>query len=199
MAHRPLVVMQITRQLSSSAKMSPKEAREKAMRDRFLRVDHAGEAGADRIYAGQMAVLGKSSVGNLIQHMWDQEKEHKKTFDELLPKYRARPTAMLPLWNVAGFMLGAGTALMGPKMAMACTAAVESVITDHYNDQIRELMVNPEANRELLETIRKFRDDEVEHHDTAIAHQAEEAPMYQAVSQVIKMGCKGAIWISERV
>jgi len=142
---------------------------------------------------------GQSSIGNLIQHMWDQEKEHKKKFDELLPKYRARPTAMLPIWNVAGFVLGAGSALMGPKMAMACTAAVESVITDHYNDQIRQLMANPEANRELLETIRKFRDDEMEHHDTAIAHQAEEAPMYQAVSQVIKIGCKGAIWVSERV
>jgi len=197
MTHRPLVLVQVRRQFSSSAKMSPKEAREKAMRDKFLRVDHAGEVGADRIYAGQMAVLGKSNIGDLIQHMWDQEKKHKQTFDELLPKYRARPTAMLPLWNVAGFVLGA--ALMGPKMAMACTAAVESVITEHYNDQIRELMVNPEANRELLETIRKFRDDEAEHHDTAIAHHAEEAPMYQAVSQVIKIGCKGAIWISERV
>ena len=88
---------------------------------------------------------------------------------------------------------------MGPKAAMACTAAVETVITDHYNDQIRELMVNPEANRELLETIRAFRDEEMEHHDIAIANQAEEVPMYQAFSQVVKLGCKGAIWISERV
>lgn len=149
--------------------------------------------------------------------MWDQEKEHRKKFDELLPKYRARPTVMLPIWNIAGFALGAGndkminmtmmwymmiflsgSALFGPKMAMACTAAVETVITEHYNDQIRELMANPEENRELLQVIRQFRDEEMEHHDTAIHHKAEEAPMYQAVAQVVKIGCKGAIWISER-
>lgn len=82
---------------------------------------------------------------------------------------------------------------------MACTAAVETVITEHYNDQIRELMSNPEENKELLEIIRQFRDDEMEHHDTAISHKAEEAPMYQAFAQVVKVGCKGAIWISERI
>ena len=152
--------------------------------------------------------------------MWDQEKEHKKKFDELLPKYRTRPTAMLPIWNIAGFALGAGnynnlkqfhfdniihifrllgSALFGPKMAMACTAAVETVITDHYNDQLRQLMENPTENKELLDIIRRFRDDEIEHHDTAIANQAEEAPLYKVVSQVIKLGCKGAIFISERV
>lgn len=84
-------------------------------------------------------------------------------------------------------------------MAMACTAAVETVITEHYNDQIRQLMDNPEENRELLQVIRQFRDEEMEHHDTAIHHKAEEAPLYQAVGQVIKIGCKGAIWISERI
>lgn len=89
--------------------------------------------------------------------------------------------------------------MLGPKMAMACTAAVEETITDHYNDQIRVLMENPEQNKELLEIIRKFRDEEMEHHDTAIANQAEEAPMYKAVSHVIKLGCKGAIWLSEKV
>lgn len=84
-------------------------------------------------------------------------------------------------------------------MAMACTAAVETVITEHYNDQIRQLMANSEENGELLQVIRQFRDEEMEHHDTAIQHKAEEAPVYQAVSQVIKFGCKGAIWISERI
>lgn len=82
---------------------------------------------------------------------------------------------------------------------MACTVAVETVITDHYNDQIRELMVNPEANGELLKIISKFRDEEMEHHDTALLHQAEEAPLYKAFSQVVKIGCKGAIWLSEKI
>ncbi|XP_046444498.1 5-demethoxyubiquinone hydroxylase, mitochondrial-like [Daphnia pulex] len=199
MTYRPQKIPQLFRQFATSTKISPKEARENITRDRFLRVDHAGEVGADRIYAGQMAVLGKSNVGSVIQHMWDQEKEHRKKFDELLPKYRARPTVMLPIWNVAGFALGAGSALLGPKMAMACTAAVETVITDHYNDQIRELMTNPEENGELLKVISKFRDEEMEHHDTAILHKAEEAPLYQVFAQAVKIGCKGAIWISERI
>uniref|UniRef100_A0A0P6DRG9 5-demethoxyubiquinone hydroxylase, mitochondrial n=1 Tax=Daphnia magna TaxID=35525 RepID=A0A0P6DRG9_9CRUS len=199
MACRPSLTRLCFRQFSTSVKRSPKELREKSVRDRFLRVDHAGEVGADRIYAGQMAVLGKTNVGNVIQHMWDQEKEHRKKFDELLPRYRTRPTVLLPIWNVAGFVLGAGSALLGQKMAMACTAAVETVITDHYNDQIRELMNNPEVNSELLEIISKFRDEEMEHHDTAILHEAEKAPLYQAFSQVVKIGCKGAIWLSHKI
>ena len=110
------------------------------MLDRMLRVDHAGEYGADRIYAGQLAVLGKTPVGETIQHMWEQEKVHLATFNRLLPEHRARPTLLLPLWNVAGFALGAGTALLGKEAAMACTVAVEASITEHYNDQIRELV-----------------------------------------------------------
>lgn len=92
-----------------------------------------------------------------------------------------------------------GTALLGPKMAMACTAAVETVITDHYNDQIRQLIADPKGNEELLEIIRRFRDEEMEHHDTAIANEAEKAPLYAAFSRVVKFGCKRAIWLSERV
>lgn len=105
----------------------------KKLIDRIIRVDHAGEYGANQIYAGQMAVLGKTPSGNTIQHMWDQEKDHLKKFEELIPKYRVRPTAFLPLWNVAGYALGFGSALLGKEAAMACTVAVESVITEHYN------------------------------------------------------------------
>ncbi|XP_037067974.1 5-demethoxyubiquinone hydroxylase, mitochondrial-like [Pollicipes pollicipes] len=171
--------------------------------DRILRVDHAGELGADRIYAGQMAVLGNTSIGKTIQHMWDQEKEHKAKLQELIPKYRARPTALLPLWHVAGYALGAGTALLGKEAAMACTVAVEAVITDHYNSQIRELSrlqaETGQDHTELLQIISKFRDEEMEHHDTGLAHDAEQAPAYQLLSQVIKAGCLGAIWASERI
>ncbi|XP_018565834.1 5-demethoxyubiquinone hydroxylase, mitochondrial [Anoplophora glabripennis] len=170
---------------------------DRATLERIIRVDHAGELGADRIYAGQMAVLGATSKGPLIQHMWEQEKHHKATFEELIRKHRVRPTVMTPIWNVAGFVLGAGSALLGDKAAMACTVAVETVIVDHYNDQLRTLLEDPECNKELLETITKFRDEEQEHHDTGIDHGAEQTPFYQAFSGAIKLGCKAAIAISK--
>ncbi|KAF2880755.1 hypothetical protein ILUMI_25427 [Ignelater luminosus] len=171
----------------------------KADIDTIVRVDHAGELGADRIYAGQMAVLGHTEKGPLIQHMWDQEKVHRARFEELIRKYRVRPTVMTPIWNVAGFVLGAGSALLGDKAAMACTVAVETVIVEHYNDQLRELMDDPNANKELMETIKQFRDEEQEHHDIGIDHGAEQAPLYRAFSELIKFGCKTAIAISKTI
>ncbi|XP_020282551.1 5-demethoxyubiquinone hydroxylase, mitochondrial [Pseudomyrmex gracilis] len=165
--------------------------------DSIIRVDHAGELGADRIYAGQMAVLGKTPVGPTIQCMWDQEKRHRAKFEEFICKYRVRPTVLIPLWNVVGFALGAGTAFMGEKAAMACTVAVETVIVEHYNDQLRMLMENENVDDEILETIKKFRDEEQEHYDTGIDHGAEQAPFYQALTNVIKFGCKTAISISK--
>ncbi|XP_074648418.1 NADPH-dependent 3-demethoxyubiquinone 3-hydroxylase, mitochondrial-like [Tubulanus polymorphus] len=172
----------------------------RAMLDRMIRVNHAGEFGANRIYEGQMSVLGKTEVGPLIQEMWEQEKVHLKEFERLIPELRVRPTAMLPIWNLAGYALGAGTALLGKEAAMACTVAVEDVIGEHYDQQIRQLMADdPEAHKELLETIKKFRDEELGHLDIGMENDAEQAPLYQAMSQVIKFGCKGAIWISERV
>ena len=168
--------------------------------DRIIRVDHAGELGADRIYAGQMAVLGNSEVGPLIQHMWDQEKHHLKTFCDLIPQHRVRPTVFTPIWNVAGYALGAGTALLGKEGAMACTVAVEETITEHYNDQIRKLLELEESpdRDELLKIIKQFRDEEMEHHDHGIDHDAEQAPAYNVLKSVIQTGCKAAIWLSER-
>nr|XP_023028022.1 5-demethoxyubiquinone hydroxylase, mitochondrial [Leptinotarsa decemlineata] len=165
--------------------------------NQIIRVDHAGELGADRIYAGQMAVLGTTSKAPLIKHMWDQEKHHRATFEDLIRKHRVRPTVMTPIWNVAGFMLGAGTALLGDKAAMACTVAVETVIVDHYNDQLRTLLENPDCNKELMEVITKFRDEEQEHHDTGIDQGAKQTPFYEALTTVIKTGCKVAIEISK--
>ncbi|XP_075216730.1 ubiquinone biosynthesis protein COQ7, mitochondrial [Lycorma delicatula] len=165
----------------------------------MIRVNHAGELGADRIYAGQMAVLGNTAVGPKIQEMWDQEKAHKAKFEELISKYRVRPTALVPIWNVAGFVLGAGSALLGSQAAMACTVAVESVIVEHYNDQLRTLMNSQDDNKELIEVIQKFRDDEQEHHDTGLHHGAEQAPFYKLLSETIKFGCKTAIAISKKV
>lgn len=117
------------------------------MVDEIIRVDHAGELGADRIYAGQMAILGNGPMGPTIKHMWDQERVHRSELEKLVNEYRVRPTVMTPLWNIAGFALGAGTALMGEKAAMACTVAVETVIIEHYNDQLRQLMEDPKTDK----------------------------------------------------
>jgi len=197
------------------------EAKRREMIDKFLRVDHAGEFGADKIYAGQLAVLGPKGTGSLpfvpssgrqvpaeetgalIQHMWDQEKEHLAAFERLIPKHRARPTVLLPIWNIAGYALGAGTALLGREAAMACTVAVEATITEHYNDQIRALVAIKdelsEEEREILDVITKCRDDEQEHHDTGLEQEAEKAIAYPVLSSAITAGCKAAIWVSERV
>ncbi|GFS03418.1 5-demethoxyubiquinone hydroxylase, mitochondrial [Elysia marginata] len=190
----------IGRRWISTSVNSVKKAKTRKLLDKIIRVDHAGEFGADRIYAGQLAVLKKSSVGPMIQEMWDEEKHHRETFEKLIVEKRVRPTVLLPLWNIAGFALGAGTALLGKEAAMACTVAVEDVIGDHYNNQIRELMEDdPEQHKELLEIVKKFRDDEMHHHDIGLEYDAEKAPFYNALTQVIKIGCKGAVWISERI
>lgn len=173
-----------------------------AMYDRIIRVDHAGELGANRIYAGQLAVLGKSDVGPIIEEMYDQEKKHLAKFNELIPKHRVRPTVLTPIWNVAGWVLGAGTALMGKEAAMACTVAVEETITEHYNNQLRELLQdtdNAEDHKELLDVIKQFRDEEMEHHDIGIDHDALKAPFYSGLKSAIQAGCKVAIYASERI
>ncbi|CAL8332495.1 unnamed protein product [Merluccius merluccius] len=177
-----------------------RDAEEKAMLDRMLRVDHAGEYGANRIYAGQMAVLGRTTTGPLIQHMWDQEKRHLAKFNEILADHRVRPTMLLPLWNISGYLLGASTALLGKEAAMACTVAVEESISEHYNSQIRALMEeDPDRYTELLQIIKEFRDEEMEHHDTGLEQNAESAPGYWLLKNAIQLGCKAAIYVSERV
>lgn len=138
-------------------------------------------------------------MGPTIQHMWDQEKFHKQEMERLIRKHRVRPTVMTPFWNVAGFALGAGTALLGEKAAMACTVAVESVIVEHYNSQLRQLMDSKNPDKEILDLITKFRDEELEHHNKGLDHGAEQAPFYDALTNVIKMGCKVAIKISEKI
>ena len=174
-----------------------KASTDKNILDEIIRVDHAGEYGATRIYDGQIAIFGKNSkIGKTIQHMADQEQEHIEKFNELIIEKRVRPTALLHLWNVAGFALGAGTALMGQKAAMACTVAVEKVIGEHYRDQ-QELLKDDEE--ELRKTIAKFEKDELEHHDIGIEHDAENAPGYKIMSKVIELGCKTSIAISKKV
>jgi ubiquinone biosynthesis monooxygenase Coq7 len=163
---------------------------------RMLRVNQAGEYGAARIYAGQLAVLGEGPKGPVLRHMAAQEQHHLDTFDRMLAERRIRPTLLSPLWHVAGYALGAATALMGERAAMACTVAVEEVIDEHYAAQLAEL--GPDE-APLRETIATFRAEEIEHRDTAIAHEAEQAPGYEALSAAVKTGSRLAIWLSTRL
>ncbi len=162
---------------------------------RAIRVDHAGEYGAARIYAGQLAVLGEGAKGDLLRHMQAQEQHHLDTFNALIADRRVRPTVMLPFWHLAGFALGAVTAALGEKAAMACTVAVEETIDAHYRGQIETLTGEPA----LRDTIEKFRAEEIEHRDIGLEHGAEQAPGYRLLSRVIKAGCKAAIAVSERI
>ena len=162
---------------------------------RILRVDHAGEYGAKRIYAGQLAVLGKSPSGDVIRHMAEQEERHLQTFDDLLNERQVRPTILHPVWHVAGYALGAATAMMGEKAAMACTEAVEEVIDEHYAQQAEEL---GDAEPELKATIEEFRAEELEHRDIARGHDAADAPAYELLTAGVKAGSRLAIWLSTR-
>ena len=166
----------------------------------ILRVDHAGELGAVHIYQGQRAVLGaapgKERIAGQLEEMEGHEAVHLARFDALLNSHKVRPTALTPLWRLAGFALGAGTALMGEQAAHACTEAVETVIGQHYADQVAELA---EREPELAAELARFRDEELAHRDLAIEEGAQEAPGYALLSAVIRAGCRTAIRISEKV
>ncbi|CAN3372988.1 hypothetical protein DIURU_002878 [Diutina rugosa] len=204
---------------------------QKAFLDRVVRVDQAGELGADYIYMGQYFVLSNKypHLKPVLQHMWDQEIHHHKTFNDLQVQRRVRPSLLTPLWKVGALAIGVSTAAISPEAAMACTVAVETVIGGHYNEQLRVLqnqygdikiydkktgeelnladpniavdkqaLVSPELT-ELKKTISQFRDDELEHLDTAIEHDAEKAVPYMLLTECIKLVCRTAIWTAERV
>lgn len=177
-----------------------------------LRVNHAGELAATLIYTSQNPPIVRAypHLRKLMEHMYDQEAGHFKTFNELLSKHRVRPTVMYPVWSVAATALGWGTAMMGREAAMACTEAVETEIGDHYNKQVRVLLqwvremeargepINDEI-RELSTTLKRIRDEELEHLDHAVEHDAKEAKPYEFLTNVIRGGCRAAISISERI
>lgn len=197
---------------------------QKAYLERLVRVDQAGELGANYIYMGQHFVLASQSpeLKELLQHMWDQEIHHHNTFNRLQTERRVRPSLLTPLWKVGAVAMGAGTALISKEAAMACTVAVETVIGGHYNEQLRvlmnqygtpvfkdgkevtegevdaELSVSPELHS-LKKTISEFRDDELEHLDTAIENDAEKAVPYMLLTEGVKLVVRGAIWTAERV
>lgn len=199
---------------------------QKAFLDRVVRVDQAGELGADYIYMGQYAVLASKypHLEPVLKHMWEQEIHHHGTFDRLQTQRRVRPSLLTPFWKVGAVAIGAGTALISKEAAMACTVAVETVIGGHYNEQLRVLMnqfnipvydkatgepltgeqltdaikTSPEL-RDMKDMISTFRDDELEHLDTAVEHDARKAVPYMLLTETIKLVCRGAIWSAERV
>ena len=162
----------------------------------MIRVDQAGEYGATRIYQGQLAILRRGRGAGAIREMAEQEQRHLAQFNRLTAERRVRPTALSPLWHVAGYALGAATALLGERAAMACTVAVEEVIDGHYARQEEALAT---SDPELAETIRAARADELAHRDTALAHDAKETPGYPLIGAAIKTGARLAIWLSERI
>lgn len=184
--------------LQGQQRKTPMSPRLKEM----LRVDHAGEYGAVAIYKGQQAIFGKNqktkAIAAKLAEMEAEEQIHLDAFDDLLNEHQVRPTALAPIWNVAGFGLGVVTALMGEKAAHACTEAVETVIEKHYGEQIDELEGQDE-HAELRARFIQFREDELHHRDIAIEEGAKDAPGYGILSRVIRAGCHAAIRISEKV
>ncbi len=159
-----------------------------------IRVNHAGEYGAICIYSGQKLILKNKPIISEIIKMEKQEEKHLDYFNKKIIEYKVRPTALLPVWYVLGTSLGIITASIGTKAAMACTVAVEEVIGEHYKEQILQL-----DEGELKENISKFCDEELEHKEIAIEHDAESALGYGILSSVIKTGCKVAIYLSKLI
>lgn len=180
--------------------------------DSALRVNHAGELAATLIYTAQSLPINKAHphLRPLMKHMYDQEAGHFKTFNHLLAHHRIRPTAMYPVWHAAATVLGWSTGVMGREAAMACTEAVETEIGDHYNEQVRVLLQwfkdmeerGEEVGEELsnlVKEVKNIRDEELEHLDHAVENDAKEANPYDLLTGVIRTGCRGAIWVSEKV
>lgn len=187
--------------MSNTSKISGYLARHKhSVLDRMLRVNHAGELGADRIYHGQNFVLnGDKNYGPEIQNMWNQEKAHLEEMEYMNLKFRTRKSILEPFWSLGGFLMGASTATLGPKAAMACTVAVEKVISRHYNDQIRDIVTEGDIKEDqyILDKFSKFRDDEQHHHDTAQEYQ--ENDENSNLKAVIDTVCKVSIKVAEKV
>lgn len=211
---------------SHSVEYGPLSKAQQAYLERMIRVDQAGELGANYIYMGQYAVLAAKypQLKPVLRHMWDQEINHHDTFNRLQTQRRVRPSLLTPLWKAGAVAIGAGTALISKEAAMACTVAVETVIGGHYNQQLRVIMNQYDIDvydkltgaklendqipddlkvsselRDLTETISTFRDDELEHLNTAVDHDAEKAVPYNLLTETIKMVCRGAIWTAERI
>ncbi|KAL7802121.1 demethoxyubiquinone hydroxylase [Trichoderma aethiopicum] len=197
---------------SPKKKLKPLTQEQRDFLSSALRVNQAGELAATLIYSSQTPVITRKHphLRPLMAHMYDQEAAHLTTFNDLIHKHRVRPTALYPLWSVLASGLGWSTAVMGREAAMACTEAVETEIGSHYNEQIRsilEMIAQWEAQgydvsgeiKQLVDTLRRIRDEELEHLDHAVENDAKKAEPHWLLTNVIRAGCRGAIWVSERV
>ena len=175
--------------------------------ERMIRVDHAGEYGAARIYEGQLAILGNRPIGKVIHHMAEQEKRHLDTFDQMIVKRKVRPTVLSPVWHIAGYSLGVLSAAISERAAMACTVAVEEVIEEHYNEQYEKL---GDDEKELSDIIDDFRAEEIEHKKIGLNHIAatsendvsqieRSSETYPILSRAVKASSRLAIWLSTRI
>ena len=171
--------------------------------EEIIRVDHAGERGAIKIYDGQLFALqllkADSELEKKVSEMKEHEKEHLKYFEQQLAERNIRPTLFLPFWDILGTALGFGTAILGKKATMLCTASVEEVIDQHYKDQIEYISNNEKEEKELLKKVKKFREDELEHRDIAYEEGADKDGFYGILDAIIKTGSKAAIKISEKI
>lgn len=168
----------------------------------MIRVNQAGEYGATRIYAGQLAILKGTPAGETLTEMANQEREHLKKFNRLIIEHHVRPTILQPLWHVGGYVLGMVTAMMGEKAAHACTIAVEEVIDEHYQGQLKQLPPTSNAcplNSSLANLIEECRQDEVAHKETAIELGGREAPAFSLLTTAVKTISRTAIWLSSRI
>ena len=188
--------MAIYKRARTGGRLLPGDLTRTALVERMIRVNQAGEFGAARIYAGQLSVLGKSQDGPVLRKMAAQEEKHLEGFNRLIAERHVRPTALSPVWHVAGFALGAATALLGREAAMACTVAVEEVIDEHYAKQSAQL---GDDEAELKEMVEEFRAEELEHRDIALDHGAANSPVYQPLTVAVKASSRLAIWLSERI
>ena len=168
--------------------------------EEIIRVDHAGERGAIKIYEGQLLALGTikqdKNLRKIIEEMKEQEKEHLEYFEKEIQKRKVKPTYLLPLWDLMGISLGFGTALLGKKAAMLCTASVEEVIEEHYENQLSKI---GEDEKELKKKIEKFKGDEMNHKNTAYESGASKIGLYSIMDKIIRTGSKIAITISEKI
>lgn len=172
---------------------------EQANINEIIRVNHAGEYGAQRIYLGQLAVLGKDpETRELLEHMAEQEDAHLSYFQDQLTARNVRPTLLQPVWHAAGYALGYVTAKMGRRAAMACTVAVEDVISSHYQEQL-DVLADHKNEDKLVKKIAQFKAEEEEHHDIGLENEAELTKGYSILSYVIKAGSKAAIAIAKKI
>ena len=190
------------RPITSTSPRQPGDLTRRQYIERLIRVNQAGEYGAKRIYQGQIDVLRRRHdpesrhALQLVTHMAEQEQEHLDGFNAKIVERRVRPTLMTPVWHLGGYAMGALTAMLGTKAAMACTVAVESVIDQHYAEQLAEL---GDEEPELRTMIHQYREDELEHHDTGLEQGAEQAPAYPVLLGAVKTATRAAIWLSKRI